>query len=278
MAKEQVNGQVVMVIGGVLDAKSMKAVADALFIEADQVTKDGKEFIVTIPVNADLIKAAREDGICSYGPMMGTGFRASVHSCRVELDGASEGLINTMERLVSRSYHHMEKIGVGFDIDGVLVAECDPDVKELEHGFDLAILQSTCALLLVGRAMKPLNYTQHPLSYFDLSQALSLTQGVTKEQENAQAIQGVLDTVLKAKKVKKAKKTGEKGVKPKTKPTPTPASADDQDTDQEPTDDPEPTTATKGNGGKNKPAKGKKKPVDPDANTDQGEVEESDPQ
>jgi hypothetical protein len=257
MAKEEkvkMSGKVVLVLHG-LDAKSAKAVESAL--APDSVTGNAKEGLeATWELGVDLIKSSKEGGICSFGPEIGGGFRANVRSTMVELENCDEGMLQTMARLTARSARHLAALGIVFAIEpeeGVAQIMCDTEVKGMEAGVDLALIQTTISVLLAARAFKSLNYTDHPLSYFDFAQAIGMVQGVKEGMTNAMVMQATLDPVLKAEKKKKAK-AGKGAGKGKAKPGKKPEVIE---------------------GGK---GKGKKKPEpvpdpdteDPDANDEEG--------
>lgn len=219
--KPKCTGAVEITVAG-LGAKSAKAVGEGL--GAEEVNKQGKAFLAEFPIDTALIKASKEDGICSYGAEFG-GLRANVESAEIKLVDCEPGMLEVLDRLVGRSSHHLAKIGVNFLIDtdeNEVTIDCDQDVAELEAGVDLAVMQTTVAVLLVARAYKALSYTGHPLTFYDFSQAIGLVQGVKNEMEGAVTISGMITPVLKTKpKPKKKKASGKDGVKPGKKPKPT---------------------------------------------------------
>jgi len=252
-------GNVFMRIKG-LDAKSAKAAVEGT--GADSADKnDSNGFDILFPMDAKMVKAAKEGGISSYGAIYG--FHTNCEEAAVSLTNCPGGMLQTLNRLVKRSSHHLEKLGITFAVDseegGNIDVFCDFANEALvaagHSSYDIGVCQSTVAILLIGRAFKNLSYTEHPLTYFDFSQALGIVQGVKEEMEDAIKIESMIAPILKTPKKKKAKaaKVGEKGVKPGKKPvvapkakagkkkTPAPLPTEDEADGADDVDDTDPT-------------------------------------
>jgi len=220
--KVQATGAVTLILTG-LDAKSAKAVVDGT--GAESASKDGNAYQAVFPITTDTIRAARTDGISNYGAMFG--FKSNATGAHITLFGVDAGLLDTLSRLTRRSKHHLDALGLEFSIgEEDLTVTCTPIPKAGgSYTADDVVLQTTVAVLLIARAHKALNHTEHPLTYFDFLQAIGVTDGVRREEESAVTILNGLDHYIKPEKKKaepKAKKEpgAEKknAVKPSTKP------------------------------------------------------------